>query len=66
VILAWWRGDRHRSAVFGRDEQLGATVLDRFSNGSARVISKAPAEPHVVAFSIKIKVTGLQAQALNA
>jgi hypothetical protein len=52
--------------VFGRDEQLGATVLDRFSKKLREVICKAPAEPRVVAFSIKVKVTGLQAQALNA
>jgi len=30
------------------------------------VICKAPAESHGVAFSIKVKVAGLQAQALNA
>ena len=41
--------------MFGRDEQLGATVLGRFLNPLREVIRKTPAGPHVVAFSIESK-----------
>ena len=66
MILATWRGDRHITAAFGRDEQLGATVLGRFLNPLREVIRKTPAEPHAVSVQYRVEVTGLLTQALNA
>ena len=66
MILVSWRGDRDSSVVFGRDEQLGATVLGRFLNPLRGVIRKTPAEPHTVSVQYRVEVAGLHAQALNA
>ena len=60
MILATWRGDRHSTAAFGRDEQLGATVLGRFLNPFCEVIRKTFVEPHAVSVQYRVEVAGLR------
>ena len=60
MILASWRGDRHSTVAFGRNEQLGATVLGRFLNPLREVIRKTPAEPHAVSVQYRVEVAGLR------
>ena len=67
MILASWRGDRLGSVAFGRDKQLGATVLGRCLNPLREVIRKTPAEPHAVSVQYRVEVTGpRKTLALNA
>ena len=66
MILASRRGDRQSSVVFGRDEQLGTTVLGRCLNPPREVIRKTPAGPHAVSVQYRVEVAGLHMQALNA
>ena len=60
MILASWRGDRQGSGAFGRDKQLGATVLGRCLNPLREVIRKTPAGPHTVSVQYRVEVAGLR------